>query len=79
MILEERLSWHSHKEEDELFYVIKGKLNMEFRDKTKKILQGEMIIVPKGVEHMNPPQITTLTTKDIRRTQAFSITIKMEI
>ena len=44
--------WHSHKEEDELFYVIKGKLNMEFRDKTKKILQGEMIIVPKGVERV---------------------------
>ena len=43
--------WHSHKKEDELFYVIKGKLNMEFRDKTKEILQGEMIIVPKGVEH----------------------------
>ena len=43
--------WHSHKDEDELFYVIKGKLNMEFRDKTKEIFQGEMIIVPKGVEH----------------------------
>ena len=35
----------------ELFYVIKGKLKIEFRDKTKEILQGEMIIVPKGVEH----------------------------
>ena len=43
--------WHSHKQEDELFYVIKGKLKIEFRDKTKEILQGEMIIVPKGVEH----------------------------
>ena len=43
--------WHSHKEEDELFYVVKGRLKMEFRDKTKEILQGEMIIVPKGVEH----------------------------
>ena len=43
--------WHSHKEEDELFYVVKGRLKMEFRDKTKEILQGEMIVVPKGVEH----------------------------
>lgn len=43
--------WHSHKEEDELFYVIKGKLKMEFRDQTKEVFQGEMIVVPKGVEH----------------------------
>ena len=43
--------WHSHKEEDELFYVIKGKLKMQFRHKTKEIQQGEMIIVPKSVEH----------------------------
>ena len=43
--------WHSHKEEDELFYVIKGKLNMEFRDRTKEIMPGEMIIVPRGTEH----------------------------
>ena len=43
--------WHSHKEEDELFYVIKGKLHMEFRDRTIEIMPGEMIIVPKGVNH----------------------------
>ena len=43
--------WHSHEEQDELFYVLKGKLNIKFRDKTEEILQGEMIIVPKGVEH----------------------------
>lgn len=43
--------WHSHKDEDELFNVVKGKLNMEFRDKTVEVLPGEMIIVPKGVEH----------------------------
>ena len=43
--------WHSHEEEDELFYVIKGKLKMEFRDKTVVLKPGEMIIVPRGVEH----------------------------
>jgi mannose-6-phosphate isomerase-like protein (cupin superfamily) len=43
--------WHSHKEEDELFHVIKGKLKMEFIDKAVEILPGEMIMVPKGVEH----------------------------
>ena len=43
--------WHDHKEEDELFYVIKGTLLIHFRDEVKTINEGEMIIVPKGVEH----------------------------
>ncbi len=43
--------WHKHENEDEMFYVIKGKFIMEFRDKTVKLNEGEFIIVPKGVEH----------------------------
>lgn len=43
--------WHHHEHEDELFYVVKGKLRIEFRDKSVDIMPGEMIIVPKGVEH----------------------------
>ena len=43
--------WHHHDHEDELFLVIKGKLKMEFRDKTEIINEGELIIVPRGVEH----------------------------
>lgn len=43
--------WHHHDHEDELFFVIKGKLKMEFRDKTVEIGPGEMIVVPHGVEH----------------------------
>ena len=43
--------WHSHEDEDELFYVIKGKLNLEFRDKLVTLHPGEMLVVPKGVEH----------------------------
>ena len=43
--------WHRHDDEDELFLVIKGKLLMDFRDMTVGILAGEMIIVPRGVEH----------------------------
>ena len=52
--------WHSHEEEDELFQVIKGTLYMQFRDdseedgiRTETINEGEIIVVPKGVEH-NP-------------------------
>lgn len=43
--------WHSHKEEDELFLIIKGELSIEFKDKTIVLKEGEFYIVPKGVEH----------------------------
>ena len=43
--------WHSHADEDELFFVVKGQLIMEFRDKTEVLNPGEMIIVPRGIEH----------------------------
>ncbi len=43
--------WHSHEHEDELFLVVKGKFNMELRDKTVEINEGEFFIVPKTVEH----------------------------
>lgn len=43
--------WHKHDAEDELFYVLNGKLKIEFRDKTIELNPGEMLVVPKGVEH----------------------------
>lgn len=43
--------WHKHDNEDELFFVIKGKLAIELRDKTIKLEEGEFCIIPKGVEH----------------------------
>ena len=43
--------WHSHADEDELFQVIKGTLYMKFRDRTEVVKEGEIIVVPKGVEH----------------------------
>ncbi|AXT21052.1 cupin domain-containing protein [Flavobacteriaceae bacterium AU392] len=45
--------WHSHENEDELFQVTKGTLYMQFRDRTEIVREGELIVVPKGVEH-NP-------------------------
>ena len=49
--LEGEFVWHDHQNEDELFYIIKGSLIIEFRDKTVTLNEGEMIVVPKGVEH----------------------------
>ena len=43
--------WHSHQHEDELFYVLSGELRMEFRDRVVTLQPGEMIVVPRGVEH----------------------------
>lgn len=43
--------WHKHDNEDEMFYVLRGKFNMEFRDKTVTLHENEFLIVPKGVEH----------------------------
>jgi mannose-6-phosphate isomerase-like protein (cupin superfamily) len=49
--IEGEFVWHDHKEEDELFFLVKGSLVMEFRDKTVELKEGEMILVPRGVEH----------------------------
>lgn len=43
--------WHKHEHEDELFFVIKGSFNMEYRDKTIVVNENEFLIVPRGVEH----------------------------
>lgn len=43
--------WHSHEAEDELFYVLSGTLRMELRDRIVTLEPGEMMVVPKGVEH----------------------------
>lgn len=43
--------WHDHKDEDELFLIFKGKLKIEFRDKVVELNEGDMLIVPRGVEH----------------------------
>ena len=43
--------WHHHEHEDEMFYVVKGSFDMELRDKTITLNQGEFIVIPKGVEH----------------------------
>ena len=43
--------WHSHKDTDETFIVIEGEMILKFRDGEVKLSEGEMCVVPKGVEH----------------------------
>jgi mannose-6-phosphate isomerase-like protein (cupin superfamily) len=47
------LTWHSHENEDELFYILKGSLTIEMEDKVVVLGEGEAFVVPKGVRH-NP-------------------------
>jgi mannose-6-phosphate isomerase-like protein (cupin superfamily) len=43
--------WHSHENEDELFLVIEGEMDLHLRDQIISLKPGEFIIVPKGIEH----------------------------
>ena len=43
--------WHNHPDTDEAFIVIKGDLRIDFRDSSVHIREGELYVVPKGVEH----------------------------
>ena len=43
--------WHKHDDTDDFFYVIKGRMTIELRDRSVSLSPGELFIVPKGVEH----------------------------
>jgi len=43
--------WHDHENEDEMFFVIEGRLRIDFRDRAVELGPGEFLIVPRGVEH----------------------------
>ncbi|WP_417440568.1 cupin domain-containing protein [Idiomarina sp.] len=43
--------WHDHKDTDEVFLVLKGRMSIELRDSVVQLAEGEMYVVPKGVEH----------------------------
>jgi len=43
--------WHKHDETDELFIILDGEFDMDFRDRTVTVKPGELLIVPRGVEH----------------------------
>lgn len=43
--------WHSHPDTDDLFLVLKGEIDIELRDQTVTLREGEVFVVPKGIEH----------------------------
>jgi mannose-6-phosphate isomerase-like protein (cupin superfamily) len=50
--LKGEFDWHRHDNEDELFFVIKGQLTIKFRDNDIILDEGELIVIPKGVDHL---------------------------
>lgn len=44
-------TWHDHKETDEVFLVMEGEMQIDFRERSVKLKAGEMMVVPKGMEH----------------------------
>lgn len=49
--LEGEFVWHKHDETDELFLVVEGAFDMHYRDRVVPVRAGELVVVPKGVEH----------------------------
>jgi mannose-6-phosphate isomerase-like protein (cupin superfamily) len=43
--------WHNHEETDEMFFVVEGQMKLATRSQTFELSKGELIVVPKGVEH----------------------------
>lgn len=54
--------WHKHDNEDEMFLVVSGQFQMQFRDKTVELKENEFLIVPRGVEHrpVAPQEVSVL-------------------
>ncbi len=45
------MDWHQHAAEDELFWVVRGRLRLEFRDHAVELPEGHCCVVPRGIEH----------------------------
>jgi mannose-6-phosphate isomerase-like protein (cupin superfamily) len=52
----DKVPWHAHDNEDEMFFVLEGTLDVLERDKAVTLHAGEFIIVRKGIEHRVVPQ-----------------------
>lgn len=50
--LEGEFIWHKHEDTDEMFFIVSGRLEIAFRDHSVTLNEGELLVVPKGVEHL---------------------------
>ena len=59
-LLQRDFHWHSHSKSDEVFYVIQGKLFVDLEDRTEELQPGEMITIPRTVQHRTRSNEKTL-------------------
>ena len=75
--------WHNHEAEDELFLVVKGQLKVHFRDKIETVSEGEILVIPKGVDHMpvaeNEVLLVNITAAQTSHTGSVKSDITVEI
>jgi mannose-6-phosphate isomerase-like protein (cupin superfamily) len=64
--------WHKHDDTDELFLVLKGRLTLQFRDRDIVLDEGELFVVPRGVEHCprsdDETHVLVIEPRDTRNT-----------
>ena len=75
--------WHKHEHEDELFLVVKGTLTLRLRDGEVVLGPGEMVVIPRGVEHLPVAEeevhvllfepTSTLNTGDVRNERTVDV------
>lgn len=80
--LEGEFIWHKHDNEDEMFLVVSGRMQMRLRDRDIRLDPGELIVIPRGIEHMPvaPEEAhvvliepkTTLNTGDVESERTIS-------
>lgn len=80
--------WHMHEAEDEMFLVHRGRLRMEFRDRSIDLVAGDFLIVPRGVEHRPVAEeevevvlfepATTLNTGNIRNERTLEVLERLQ-